>query len=88
MAKRKRQQGGRNTQQARQQKDASLQVVDALGDDVLQQLKQAKSQLAKAAEKEAEAEKERRRREREEREKNKSFEELLEEYGDQSGKFS
>lgn len=77
-----------NAQRSGKQEDGSLQVEDALADDVLQQLKRAKNQLAKAAEAEAEAEKERLRREREKREKNKSFEELLEEYGDRGGKFS
>ncbi|HLR10641.1 MAG TPA: DUF3886 domain-containing protein [Sporosarcina sp.] len=88
MAKRKRQQRHQTNKQGRQKEEGSLQVEDALDEDILHQLQAAKNQLRKVAEAEAKAEQERRKREREEREKNKSFEELLETYGDQGGKFS
>jgi hypothetical protein len=64
-----------------------LTLSDALGDDVLAKLKAAKNDLTNA---EREKEEERREillREKKEREKNKSFEELLEEYGDIGSKF-
>ncbi|WP_438317868.1 YqkE family protein [Sporosarcina sp. FA9] len=71
--------------------NASLTLSDSLGDDILEKLKAAKKELSDVAKIKAEAvEKERVmqiRKEREEREKNKSFEELLNEYGDTVDKY-
>lgn len=74
-------------QRSREQEDDSLTVSDALDDSILAKLKIAKQQLT-VVEKEQELERQAQiRREREEREKNKSFEELLEEYGDKGFKY-
>lgn len=71
--------------------DGSLTLSDSLGDDILEKLKAAKKELSDLEKSESEAiEKERVkqiRKEREEREKNKSFEELLNEYGDTGDKY-
>lgn len=65
----------------------SLNLSDALDEDVLAKLKATKKALTQV-EKEEEKERQKQLRlEREEREKNKSFEELLEEYGDISTKY-
>lgn len=70
----------------RQDNDKSV-LSDALSDDVLQKLKAAKKELtATAVAKEAER-LEKLRLEKLEREKNKSFAELLDEYGDGGMKF-
>ncbi len=67
--------------------DASLSLSDALNEDVLAKLKATKKELTKV-EKEEEKERQKQiRLEREEREKNKSFEELLDEYGDFGSKY-
>lgn len=68
-------------------KDDRLQVADNLNDDVLAKLKTAKKELEAIERKEEEKKKKQRIREREEREKNKSFEELLNEYGDKGSKY-
>jgi len=71
--------------------EASLTLSDSLGDDILEKLKAAKKELSEVEKTKAEVvEKERVkqvRKEREEREKNKSFEELLNEYGDTGEKY-
>lgn len=85
MAKRK--QHTRQMKQSGRQEVDTLQVADALDDDVLQQLRAAKQQLTQAAAIEEAAEKERLQREREAREKNKSFAELLDAYGNQGDKY-
>lgn len=64
-----------------------LTLSDALGDDILAKLKAAKQQLSAAEQTKEEERQEQIRRERKEREKNKSFEELLNEYGDAGSKF-
>lgn len=64
-----------------------LTIADTLGDDILQQLKEAKKQLTDKEQSELEAERERKRKERIEREKNKNFAELLDEYGDKGSKY-
>ncbi|MHA6261184.1 DUF3886 domain-containing protein [Sporosarcina sp. CAU 1771] len=65
----------------------SLTLSDALGDDILEKLKLAKKELKDVENKKEEQRQEEIRRERKEREKNKSFEELLNEYGDSGSKF-
>lgn len=67
--------------------DSATVLSDLVSDDVLAQLKKAKQQLTALEENKKEQEKLQRIQERKEREKNKSFEELLEEYGDQGMKY-
>ena len=63
-----------------------LTLSDSLGDDILEKLKAAKKELS-ATERVKEEERQKQiRHEREERENNKSFEELLEEYGNVGSK--
>ena len=75
--------------QARPKKadNEGLTLSDALGDDILEKLKAAKKELSAAEQAKEEEQQEQLRRERKEREKNKSFEELLNEYGDVGSKF-
>ena len=63
-----------------------LTLSDALGDDILAKLKAAKKELSDAEQMKEQKRQEQLRRERKEREKNKSFEELLNEYGDVGSK--
>ncbi|MEK5333664.1 MULTISPECIES: YqkE family protein [unclassified Lysinibacillus] len=68
-------------------KQEAVTLADQLGGDVLAKLKAAKQDLSA---KEQAAEEERQAQlafERKQREKNKSFEELLNEYGDKGSKF-
>lgn len=65
----------------------SLTLSDALGDDVLAKLKAAKQQLSAAEQVKEEQRQEQILQERKEREKNKSFGELLDEYGYGGSKF-
>ncbi|MEY9978698.1 YqkE family protein [Lysinibacillus sp. RC79] len=68
-------------------KQEAVTLADQLGGDVLAKLKAAKQDLTT---KEQAAEEERQAKlafERKQREKNKSFEELLNEYGDKGSKF-
>lgn len=60
---------------------------DALDDDILEKLKAAKKALSAAEETKEEERQEQLRFERKEREKNKSFGELLKEFGDTGSKF-
>ncbi len=60
---------------------------DALDDDILEKLKAAKKALSDAEQSKEEERQEQLRLERKEREKNKSFGELLKEYGDTGSKF-
>ena len=79
----------KRTQQPRVSKpvdDGSLRLADALGDDVLTKLKEAKLELSQAEAKLEEARKERAIQEKKEREANKSFAELLDEYDGKSQK--
>ncbi|WP_301109473.1 YqkE family protein [Sporosarcina sp.] len=68
-------------------KETGNSLSDLLGEDVLAKLKDTKQILAAADEQKKEEERVKRIQERKEREKNKSFEELLEEYGDQGAKY-
>ncbi|GEN81933.1 hypothetical protein SLU01_02450 [Sporosarcina luteola] len=70
----------------RQENDKSV-LSDALSDDVLQKLKAAKKELTANAEAKEAERLEKLRLEKLEREKNKSFAELLDEYGDGDTKF-
>ncbi|GLC87227.1 YqkE family protein [Lysinibacillus piscis] len=68
-------------------KQEALTLADQLGGDILAKLKAAKQELTA---KEQVAEEERQAKlafERKQREKNKSFEELLDEYGDKGSKY-
>ena len=66
---------------------ANITLSDALGDDILAKLKAAKNDLTNAERVKEEERREKLLQEKKEREKNKSFEELLEEYGDIGSKF-
>lgn len=70
-----------------QKENTALNLSDALDEDVLAQLKATKRELSKVEEKEEQERQKQLRLERKEREKNKSFEELLEEYGDIGSKY-
>ena len=82
MSKRK-----RNGQQTVKKESSAVTLSDALDEDVLAKLKAAKSALTKVAEENEEQRQAQLHRERKEREKNKSFEELLNEYGDMGKKY-
>ncbi|MEF7493056.1 YqkE family protein [Lysinibacillus sphaericus] len=85
--KRKQQQQTSNSMTARLPKQEAVTLADQLGGDVLAKLKAAKQDLSM---KEQAAEEERQAKlafERKQREKNKSFEELLNEYGDKGTKY-
>ncbi|MBE1553368.1 DUF3886 domain-containing protein [Sporosarcina limicola] len=64
-----------------------LTLSDVLGDDILEKLKAAKKVLSAAEDVKEEERQAQIIRERKEREKNKSFEELLNEFGDVGSKF-
>ncbi|PIC58705.1 hypothetical protein CSV80_01580 [Sporosarcina sp. P12(2017)] len=61
--------------------DSATSLSDLMSDDVLAKLKGMKQEMKAEEEIKLEQEKEKRIQERKEREKNKSFEELLDEYG-------
>ncbi|MFC9540915.1 YqkE family protein [Lysinibacillus sp. NPDC056959] len=85
--KRKQQQRVDSSITASLPKQEAMTLADQLGGDVLAKLKVAKQDLTV---KEQAAEEERQAKlafERKQREKNKSFEELLNEYGDKGSKF-
>ncbi|WP_409368620.1 YqkE family protein [Lysinibacillus sp. 38-6] len=85
--KRKQQQRSDDHFTASLPKQEAVTLADQLGGDVLAKLKAAKQDLSA---KEQAAEEERQAQlafERKQREKNKSFEELLNEYGDKGSKF-
>ncbi|MBG9456603.1 hypothetical protein ABE61_21985 [Lysinibacillus sphaericus] len=85
--KRKQQQRVDSSITASLPKQEAVTLADQLGGDVLAKLKAAKQDLTV---KEQAAEEERQAKlafERKQREKNKSFEELLNEYGDKGSKF-
>lgn len=67
--------------------DDAVTIADQLGGDMLEKLAQMKKDLTKQEEQQAIEREEHLRRERKEREKNKTFEELLDEYGDMGSKF-
>lgn len=68
-------------QQGVKKEDFALTLSDSIDDDVLAKLKEAKKQLTTVAEESEKKRQEQIRLERKKREDNKSFEELLEEYG-------
>lgn len=70
-----------------QQEKSTLSLSDTLNEDILSKLKATKEELRKIEHQKEEQRKEQKRRERKEREKNKTFEELLEEYGDIGSKY-
>jgi hypothetical protein len=82
MAKRK-----TRTITSRKQENEKPTLSDALDSDVLMKLKEAKKEMTAKLEAEEANRQEQLRRERLEREKNKSFAELLDEYGDSGSKF-
>ena len=85
--KRKQQQQTSNSMTANLPKQEAVTLADQLGGDVLAKLKATKQDLTV---KEQAAEEERQAKlafERKQREKNKSFEELLNEYGDKGTKY-
>lgn len=67
--------------------DSATSLSDLMSEDMLAKLKGMKQEMKVIEEKELEKEKEKRIQERMERENNKSFEELLNEYGDQGEKY-
>lgn len=84
MAKKRKQQA---QQQPSFEKSEAVTLKDQLNADVLEKLKLAKSSLTKEAE-EKEAERQAKLAfEKKQKEKNMSFEELLNQYGDQGSKF-
>ncbi|MGN7386692.1 YqkE family protein [Sporosarcina sp. SAFN-015] len=82
MAKKK----SRTATPVKQENDKAT-LSEALDNDVLLKLKAAKKELTAKIEAEEEERQEKLRRERIEREKNKSFAELLDEYGDSGKKY-
>lgn len=80
MAKRKR-------TQTPKKESSEITVSDALDDGVLAKLKAAKTALTQVERENEEKRQAQIRQERKEREKNKSFEELLNEYGDMGNKY-
>ncbi|AMW98589.1 YqkE family protein [Rummeliibacillus stabekisii] len=84
MAKKRKNQ---NITSQKEQKDEMLTLQDQLNGDVLEKLKLAKKELV-AKEQQVQEEKAAQLAfERKQREKNKSFAELLDEYGDRGSKF-
>lgn len=77
----------RQREQHEEKLDTSTSLSDLVSEEMLAKLKDAKKELTAAEETKKERERKQRMKEREEREKNKSFEELLEEYGDHGSKF-
>lgn len=84
MAKKRKQQASSKPKKV---ENEGLTLSDALGDDILEKLKAAKKELSAVEQAREEQRQVQLRREREEREKNKSFEELLNEYGNSGSKF-
>lgn len=82
MSKRK-----RNGQKTAIKETSAVTLSDALDEDVLAKLKAAKTALTKVAEEKEEQRLAQLRKERKEREESKSFEELLNEYGDMGKKY-
>ena len=68
-------------------KDEKLTLQDQLGGDVLAKLKETKQGLVAKQQAQEEEKQAKLAFERKQREKNKTFEELLNEYGDQGSKF-
>lgn len=77
----------KNRQKKVERNPESITLSDSLNEDILAKLQAAKKELS-ILEKEKENERqEKLRQERKQREKNKTFEELLEEYGDNGSKY-
>ncbi len=83
MAKKRQQRQAKPTNKERENSTLS----DALGEDILEKLKATKKELAAAESAKEEERQAQLQFERNEREKNKSFEELLNDYGDAGSKF-
>ncbi|WP_102692566.1 YqkE family protein [Rummeliibacillus pycnus] len=86
MAKKKRQQQN-HTQMNTIDKEEKLTLQDQLNGDVVAKLKLAKKELVEKEQQMQEEKEAQLAFERKQREKNKSFAELLEEYGDKGSKF-
>lgn len=78
---------GQKVAGAAKKQDDAVTIADQLGSDMLEKLAQMKKDLTQQEEQQAIEREEQLRRERKEREKNKTFEELLDEYGDMGSKF-
>ncbi len=87
MAKKRKQATSATSARSKKVENESLTLSDALGDDIIAKLKAAKQQLSAAEQEKEEQHQEKIRQERKEREKNKSFGELLDEYGYGGTKF-
>lgn len=84
MAKKKQPQ---RKQQDRAQKEQGNTLFDQLNSDVLEKLKQAKKNLQEVEKEQEEERQAQELFERKQREKNKSFEELLDDYGMKGNKY-
>lgn len=69
------------------QENEKATLSETLDNDILMKLKAAKKEMTAKIEEEEAARQEKLRQERKEREKNKSFAELLDEYGDSGSKY-
>ena len=85
MAKKRKQQA--QTNQPAYEKEEAVTLKDQLNADVLEKLKLAKSSLTKQAEQEEAERQAKLAFEKKQKEKNMSFEELLNQYGNQGSKF-
>mgnify|MGYP003422949133 FL=1 len=85
MAKKKQQQ--RQTSEFDLPKEKAATLADQLGGDVLAKLKAAKQELVADVQAKEEKRSAQEKFERKQREKNMSFEELLNQYGEQGSKF-
>ena len=83
----KKKQGQKQAATPKAQKDEALTLQDQLGGDVLAKLKAAKQSLVAEAQAKEEERQARLVFERKQKEKNMSFEDLLNQYGDQGSKF-
>ncbi|MDW0115629.1 YqkE family protein [Sporosarcina thermotolerans] len=71
----------------KKQENEKATLMDSLDNDIVDKLKEAKKELLASAQAKEEERLEKIRKEKLEREKNKSFAELLDEYGDSGSKF-
>lgn len=83
----KKKQGQKQAATPKAQKDEALTLQDQLGGDVLAKLKAAKQSLVAQENAKEEERQARLMFERKQKEKNMSFEDLLNQYGDQGTKF-
>ena len=77
----------RNQQQSAKKENATPTLSDSLDEDIIAKLKSVKTELSTVERENEEKRQEKLRLERKEREKNKSFEELLNDYGDVGTKY-